>query len=168
MDTPTAPQTSSVDQGLEVAVMPTLLAITSALPAPIASLFGLPQGQALVLLFLVLPVALAVVVILFVSWRTSGDPKPVLTSEILAHGLPGEGEILSVKALGGILDIRPMVKFVLRVTAAPDEDPFELEVIQSLPRGVISEFRRGDIVEVRLTPDHSRGAVVWGIHPPAG
>jgi hypothetical protein len=153
---------------IQVAALPTLLAITVALQPPIASLFGLSQGQGLLVLFVLLPVVLAVVVILFVSWRTSGDPKPVLTSEILAHGLPGEGEILSVKALGGILDIRPMVRFVLRVTALPDEDPFDLEVIQSLPRGVISEFRRGDVVEVRLTPDRSRGAVVWGVQPPPG
>ncbi len=151
-----------------MADLPTLVAITSALQTSIASLFGLSQAQALVVLFVVLPVVLAVVVLLFVSWRTSGDPKPILTSDILAHGLPGEGEILSVKALGGILDIRPMVRFVLRVTAEPDEEPFDLEVIQSLPRGVVSEFRRGDVVEVRLTPDRSRGAVVWGLQPPPG
>jgi len=144
------------------------LPIASALPTQVASLFGLSQSQALVVLFLLLPIALALVVILLVSWRTAGDPKPVLTSEILAHGLPAEGEIISVRALGGFLDLRPMVRFVLRVTALPGEDAFELEVIQSLPRGVISEFRRGDVVEVRLTPDHSRGAVVWGVHQPPG
>src|SRR6516164_120722 len=59
-------------------------------PAPslLASLFGLSPTQALVVLFVVLPFAVAAVVIPFVAWRHSGDPKPVLTSEILAHGVP--------------------------------------------------------------------------------
>jgi hypothetical protein len=133
-----------------------------------ASLFGLSQTQALLLLFVVLPFVLAALVIPFVAWRSSGQPKPVRTSEILAHGIRAEGEILSVRPLGSILDLRPMVRFVLRVTAGPDGDPFELEVIQSLPRGAVRDFRPGDTVEVRITADHSAGAVVWSGLPPAG
>jgi hypothetical protein len=109
----------------------------------------------------VLPFAVAAVVIPFVAWRSSGKPKPVRTSEILAHGIPAQAEVLSVRQLGGPLDVRPMVRFMLRVTGGPERGPFELEVIQSLPRGVVREFRAGDMVEVRLTPDLSAGAVVW-------
>lgn len=64
--------------------------------------------------------------------------------------------------LGGFLDPRPMVRFVLLVTANPTEEPFKLEVVQSLPRGATREFRIGDVVEIRLTPDRSAGAVLWG------
>jgi hypothetical protein len=109
----------------------------------------------------VLPFAVAAVVIPFVAWRSSGQPRPVRTSEILAHGIPAQAEVLSVRQLGGPLDTRPMVRFMLRVTGGADGAPFELEVIQSLPRGVVREFRPGDLVEVRLTPDRSAGAVVW-------
>jgi hypothetical protein len=61
-----------------------------------------------------------------------------------------------------------MVRFLLRVTASADDGPFELEVIQSLPRYAVRDFRPGDQVEVRLTRDHSAGAVVWSGLPPAG
>jgi hypothetical protein len=134
---------------------------------PTASLFGLTQAQALLLLFLVLPFAVAALVIPLVAWRSSGQPKPVLTSEILAQGVPAEAEILSVRSLGSILDVRPMVRFQLRVTAHPDEAPFELEVVQSLPRGAVRDFQPGDTVEVRITADRSAGAVVWSGLPPA-
>jgi hypothetical protein len=137
-------------------------------PGPLlGSLFGLSPTQALVLLFVVLPFAVAAVVIPFVAWRNANGPKPVLTSEILAHGVLAHAEILSVRQLGSFLDLRPMVRFLLRVTADPAEPPFELEVVQSLPRYAVRDFRPGDRIEVRLTPDHSAGAVVWSGLPPA-
>lgn len=126
-----------------------------------ASLFGLSPTQALVLLFVVLPFVLAGVVILFVAWQHRGDPKPVLTSEILATGVRARAEILAVRNLGNILDMKPMVRFVLRVTEE-DGDQFELEVIQSIPRSLMGVYQAGDTVEVRLTPDRSAGAVVLG------
>ena len=126
-----------------------------------ASLFGLSATQALVVLFVVLPFVVAVPVFLFVSWRSAGHPVPVRTSEILASGLPGRAEVIAVRSLGTILDVRPMVRFDLRVTAGGRPDPFDLEVVQSLPRSLLGQFRSGDTVEVRLTPDLSRGAVVW-------
>jgi hypothetical protein len=141
--------------------------VTPALPIP-ASLFGLSPTQALVVLFVVLPFAVAAVVIPFVAWRHSNDPKPVLTSEVLAHGQPARAEIVSVRQLGTILDVRPMVRFTLRVTGGADDVPFELEVVQSLPRYAVRDFRPGDQVEVRLTADHSAGAIVWSGVPPAG
>ena len=132
-----------------------------------ALIFGLSQVQALVILFVFLPFVLAAVIVPLVGWRASRGPAPVLTSDILAHGVPAEAEILTVKTLGSILEIRPMVRFALRVTAPASSEPFELEVVQALPRGVIGRFRAGDAVEVRLTPDHSAGAVVWAEPPPA-
>lgn len=123
------------------------------------------------MLFVLLPFALAALVIPFVAWRHRGDPKPVLTSEILATGVRGRAEIVSVRSLGSVVDLKPMVRFVLRVDAGgpgPDEaagaggEPFDLEVVQSVPRSLVGVYRPGDRVEVRLTPDRSAGAVVFG------
>jgi hypothetical protein len=123
---------------------------------------GVTQIQALIALFVLLPFVVAAGVIAFVSWRWKGRPPPVRTSTILAEGYAAEAEVLAVKTLGGFLDMRPMVRFSLRVTAGPGEAPFELEVVQSLPRDAVREIRAGDVVEVRLTADRSAGAVVWG------
>lgn len=130
-----------------------------------ASLFGLSPNEALVVLFVLLPIALAAVLVPLMVWRSSRGPRPILTSEILATGLPGEAEILSVRPLGSFLEVHPMVRFVLRVVDGADSGPFELEVVQSLPRVVVGTFRPGDRVEVRFTPDHAAGAVVWGGWP---
>ena len=119
------------------------------------------QTKELVFLFVVLPFLVAGLVIAFVSWRSSGGPPPVRTSTILSEGQPAEGEVLAVKPLGSFLEVRPMIRFSLRVRARDDEEPFELEVVQSLPRGAAREIHAGDVVEVRLTPDHSAGAIVW-------
>lgn len=146
--------------------LPTLCAIVSALPALTGSLLGLSQNQALLLLFVVLPFVLAALVIPFVAWRHRGDPKPIRTSDILAHGRAGRAEVLSVRALGSILDMRPMVRFKLRVSADAGDPPFELEVVQSFPRSVVADFRAGDEVEIRLSEDRSAGAIVWGDGPP--
>jgi len=127
----------------------------------------LSPSQALVLLFVVLPFVLAALVVPFVSWRHRNDPKPVLTSEILATGVRGTAEILSVRSLGNILDVKPMVRFILRVTessasGADSGETFDLEVVQSIPRSLVGAYRPGDTVEVRLTADRSAGAVVLG------
>jgi uncharacterized protein YndB with AHSA1/START domain len=105
-------------------------------------------------------------VIAFVSWRSSAGPPPIRTSTILAEGLPGRGEVLAVKPLGNILDVRPMVRISLRIRADGDGEPFNLDVVQSFPRGAARDIHPGDTLEVRLTPDHSAGAIVWG-WPPA-
>jgi hypothetical protein len=141
---------------------PTLDGIEVPHAVPFAAVLGVTQVQALVLLFVLLPLVVAAVVIAFVSWRWRGDPPPIRTSTILAEGYPAEAEVLAVKRLGGFLDMRPMVRFALRVNAGPSETPFELEVVQSLPADVAREIRPGDVLEVRLTADRSAGAVVWG------
>jgi hypothetical protein len=127
---------------------------------------GVTQTQALLVLFVLLPFPVAAAVIAFVAWRSSGDPPPVRTSVILAEGDPATAEVRSIKALGGLLDLRPMVRFSLWVDLGPDESPFELEVVQSLPRGAAREIHPGDLVEVRVTADRAAGAIVWG-GPPA-
>jgi hypothetical protein len=127
---------------------------------------GATQTQALVVLFVVLPFVVAGVVIAFVSWRSSSDTPPIRTSVILATGDPAAAEVLSIKAVGLFLDVRPMVRFLLRVNAGPDEASFELEVFQSLPRSVVRTIRTGDVLEVRVTADRSAGAIVW-VEPPA-
>ena len=130
-------------------------------------MLGVTQAQALLFLFVVLPVILAGVVVALVSWRSSSDPPPVRTSTILATGLPATAEVLSIKPVGLLLDVRPMVRLLLRVDAGPDEALFELEVTQSLPRAVARAIRPGDVVEVRVTADRSAGAVLSGEPPPA-
>lgn len=117
------------------------------------------------MLFLVLPVVLAAIIFPLVQWRHSGEPKPTRTSDILTHGVPARAEIVSVKALGSVVDVRPMVRFQLRVRSDAATQPFDLEVVQSFPRAVMRQFRAGETVEVRLTPDLSQGAVVWNDFP---
>jgi hypothetical protein len=124
-------------------------------------MLALTQAQALLLLFVVLPFLVAAVVVAFVSWRSSGAAPVVRTSVILAEGVPAEAEVLAIKAVGGFLDTRPMVRFALRVHPGADQAPFELEVVQSLPRGAAHEIHIGDTLDVRLTADHAAGAIVW-------
>ena len=146
---------------------PTLDSISFAVAAlTLATTLSSNQSDELIFLFVVLPFLVAGLVIWFVSWRSSHKPAPIRTSTILAEGQSAQAEVLSVKPLGSFLEVRPMVRFVLRVRADSDE-PFDLEVIQSLPRGAVRDFHAGDVIEVRLTPDHSAGAVVWG-WPSAG
>jgi hypothetical protein len=118
------------------------------------------QALDLLLLFVVLPFVVAGLVIAFVSWRADGGAPPVRTSNILATGVVGEAEVVTVKPMGGILDGRPMVRIGLRVRAGTGA-PFDLEVTQSIPRAVLRGLHTGDVVEVRLTADHSAGAVVF-------
>lgn len=148
-----------------------------------ASLFGLSTVQALVVLFVLLPVAAGAVIVPLVSWRiSSSGPAPVRTSDILANGVLVTAQIVTVKTLGSILEMRPMVRFVIRVSPGEDwaggeaaggegtvghlpGEPFDLEVVQSLPRAVIGNFRSGDIVHAKLTPDFAAGAIVWESWP---
>jgi hypothetical protein len=123
---------------------------------------ALTQSQALVLLFVVLPFLVAFPVLAFVSWRWKGRPAPIRTSTILQEGDPAEAEVLAVRHLGTLVDVRPMVRFSLRIRPLTGGEPFELEVTQSMPRGVARQIKVGETVDVRVMPDHSAGAVVWG------
>jgi hypothetical protein len=118
--------------------------------------------QELVLLFVVLPFVVVVPVVAFVSWRWRNTPAPPRTSVILAEGEPGDAEVLSVRQLGGPLEVRPMVRFEVRVRTSSAPEPFDLEIVQALPRGSAGAVRPGDVLDVRVMADHSAGAVVWG------
>jgi len=128
----------------------------------IANLFGLSQTQALVVIFLLAPLGVALVLVPLYAWASSRGLRPLLTSEILASGLPGEGQILSVRNLGSVLDLKPMVRLSLAVSPAGGDASFEVEVVQAFPRAVALSWRPGDLVEVRFTPDRRAAAVVWG------
>jgi hypothetical protein len=129
-------------------------------------MLGLSQTQGLVIVFVLLPIAVGAILVPLLVWWMSKGPRPVLTSELLAHGTPAEGTILKVRSLGNVLDVRPMVKFDLEVTAEPGEEPFELEVVQSIPRRLVGLFKPGDIVRLRLAADRSAGAIEWGYEVP--
>jgi hypothetical protein len=133
-----------------------------AVPAPVA----VTQAFYLVVLFVVLPFVVAAGAIRFVTWRSRHDPPPVRTSDLLAHGEPAEAEILSIKPMGGFLDVRPMVRFGLRVDAGQGAAAFDLEVTQSIPRAMLKGFSTGERIDVRLSADRSAGAVVLGAWPP--
>jgi hypothetical protein len=120
---------------------------------------ALTQVQALVILFVLLPFIVAGGVIAFVSWRSSGGPPPVRTSDILANGHEGDAEILAIRSFGGLLDTRPMIRLDLRITMG-GEPPFELQVTQSLPRPYARGLRTGDRVQVRVLADRAGAAVV--------
>ena len=108
----------------------------------------------LLLIFIVLPLLVAGPVIWFVSWRNRDDTPTMLTSEILATGDAGHAEIVAMKAYGGFLDARPMVRFTLRV------DGQELDTTQSVPRDILRTLGPGRQVEVRITTDRAHVAVV--------
>jgi hypothetical protein len=126
----------------------------------LSSLFGLTTAQALVVLFVLLPFALAAVIFPLVSWRNRSGPKPVRTSDILANGEPGRAKIVAVRNMGTVVDVRPMVRFTLEVRAFGENDTFGLEVVQALPRSTVPDYKPGDIIDVRFTPDRAAGAIV--------
>lgn len=128
----------------------------------VALVFGLSQTQALVILFVVLPIVAAAILVPAMVWILSKGPRPPLTSEILATGTPAQGVIVRLRSLGNVLDVRPMVEFQLRVTDPAGTAPFDLTVVQAVPRRMLGMFRTGDQVQLRLTPDRSAGAIEWG------
>lgn len=112
----------------------------------------------LVLLFVVLPLVVVGPVIWFVSWRSKDETPAVLTSDVLSAGEAAQAEIIAVKSHGGFLDTRPMVRFALRIGGA--DGPFDLEIVQSVPRSMLRDLRPGTVVAVRVTADRASAAVV--------
>ena len=114
-------------------------------------------GSALLLLFVVVPVVLAVAVIALVQWRAPEVPAEHLTSELLRDGTRANGTLVEWHITGqSFLDRRPMVDF--RVAVREDEP--ELSITQSVPRDVLNRMKPGMPVEVRLSEDGSAGALV--------
>ncbi len=110
--------------------------------------------MALLLIFIVLPIVLVGPVIWYVSWRNRDDQPAMLTSEVLATGEPARAEIIAMKAYGGFLDARPMVRFSLRV------DGRDVDTTQSVPRDILRTLAPGMQVDVRITTDRAHVAVV--------
>ena len=117
------------------------------------------QGTALLILFVVVPVVAAVAVIAFVQWRSPTVPAGYLTSELLRDGTPATATLLDWQTPGqSFLDQRPMVTF--RV-AVHDDEPAELTITQSVPRGVLHRMKPGMRLDVRLSKDGLAGAVAF-------
>lgn len=96
--------------------------------------------MALLILFVVVPVVAAVAVIAFEQWRSPTVPAGYLTSELLRDGTPATATLLDWQTRGqSFLDQRPMVTF--RV-AVHDDEPAELTITQSVPRGVLHRMSR--------------------------
>lgn len=114
-----------------------------------------------------MPVVVAAILVPTMVWWLSRGPRPMLTSELLDHGSPAQGDIVRIRSLGNVLDARPMVEFTLRVTEAPGDEPFDLRVVQAVPRNMLGLFQPGDLVRVRLSPDRAAGAIEWGYEPEA-
>jgi hypothetical protein len=129
-------------------------------PLDHAALLALTGNQELVLIFVVLPIVAVGPVIAFVNWRWRAAPAPVRISTILAEGQPARGEVVAVRNLGNILDMKPMVRLELRATVG-SEPPFELEVVQAFPRNAVGLLKPGIRLELRVMPDRTAGAVVW-------
>lgn len=117
-------------------------------------------------LFVLLPIVVAAILVPVMVRLLSRGPTPMLTSEILAHGDPAEGTVVSAKSLGNLFDVRPMIRIDLQVTTGPTDEPFPLQVVQSFPRSMVGVFRSGDVVKVRLSPDRTAGAIEWGYEAP--
>lgn len=120
---------------------------------------------ALLLLFVVLPFIVAGGVIAYISWRSDGGVPPVRTSDVLRDGDPVTAEVLSMRNLGTVLDVRPMIR--VRIRISPDgESPYELDVTQSVPRSGAREIRVGDRVKARVLADRSAAALVTSTGEP--
>jgi hypothetical protein len=117
------------------------------------------QTVSLLVLFVAVPIVVGLV-IMTVMTRRSPPPAPgTRTSELLATGEPADAEVLDVRALGSIFDVRPMVRLRLEVHPLTGA-AFELTVVQSLPRRAVRTLTPGTQVKARLGPDRTTGAIV--------
>ena len=126
-------------------------------------LLALTPATELLLLFIALPFAVGAIVMGLVSWRSQGGAPVHRTSVLLEHGEPARAELLELRTLGSFVDVRPMVAFRLAVRTGPagdDADPFELVVTQPVARRVAAALQPGMVLEVRLSADHTAGALV--------
>jgi hypothetical protein len=124
---------------------------------------GLSQNTSLLLLFVGLPFVVGGIVMTLVARRGPHVPPEHRVSEILARGELAEGQVLDLRRLGSPLDVRPMVAFRLEVHAVANSEPFspfELVVTQAVPRHLAGRLRSGLSLPVRLSQDHSAGAVI--------
>jgi hypothetical protein len=110
----------------------------------------------LLLLFIVLPIVVAPVVIWLVARQSPELPRALRISELLEHGEPADAELLAWKNKGPfLLDSRPMVACHVVVHGGE-----ELFITQSIPRPVLNKFVKGMTLDIRLSADHTAGAIV--------
>jgi len=124
---------------------------------------ALSGGTSLLLLFLVLPVVVGGIVMTLISRSGPQVPPEHRTSALLALGELADGHVLDLRRLGSPLDMRPMVAFRLEVHPVATSDPFptfELIVTQAVPRRLVARLHPGLLLAVRLSQDHSAGAVI--------
>ena len=112
-------------------------------------------NAALLVIFVVLPLIVAPVVVMFVARRSPAVPPEHRTSWLLENGEPMSGELVSWKNKGPfLLDSRPMVAFVITV------DGERVDITQSVPRGVIAKLSEGMTLDLRVSPDRRAAAIV--------
>jgi hypothetical protein len=119
------------------------------------------QTISLLVLFIVVPIAVGVGIMTVMTRRGPVAEPGTLTSELLATGEPAEAEVLELRSLGSIFDIRPMVRLRLEVHPATGTT-FELTVVQSLPRRAARTLTPGTRVQARLGPNRTTGAIILG------
>jgi hypothetical protein len=113
----------------------------------------------LLLLFVVLPLIVAPIVIAIVVRRAPTVPPGHLISELLENGEPAEAELIAWKNKGPfLLDGRPMVAFNLSVRS--EDEAYQLVIVQSVPRPLIGRLVKGMTLDIRVSPDHTAGAIV--------
>jgi len=118
----------------------------------------LSQSAELLLLFVVAPFFVAGIVIAIVVSRAETVPPELRTSALLENGEPARAELVDWRNRAMFfLDRRPMVAFRLSVHGSGE--PFELVVVQSVTRQVLSGLSRGMDVDVRLSADRTAGAI---------
>ncbi len=123
-------------------------------------MFGVTQGTALVFLFVILPVLLAVVVAWFVERRSAPFPAEHRTSHLLREGTPAEATLIDWRLPPQpFLDRHPMVTFDVEVAGDP---PAAMQITQSVRRPVLRSLEKGMTVDIRLSPDRAAAAIVFG------
>ncbi|GAC1544262.1 MAG: hypothetical protein NVS3B12_32950 [Acidimicrobiales bacterium] len=121
---------------------------------------------ALLLLFVVAPFLVAGLVIGVIAWTTRKDELPVRTSTVLRTGRQVWAEVIRVRNLGSVLDVRPMVEVTVRIADEPTGNQ-EVMVTQAMPRRAVRRLRPGAQVELRVLAEPLAAAIVLP-DPPTG
>ncbi|GAC1587704.1 MAG: hypothetical protein NVS3B21_02850 [Acidimicrobiales bacterium] len=118
----------------------------------------------LLLLFVVAPFLVAALVLGVIAWTTRNDDVPVRTSTVLQTGRQEWAEIIRMRTLGSVLDLRPIVEVVVRI-ADEQDGPHDMIVTQAIPRRAVRTLRPGDRVELRVLAEYSAAAIVLPDRP---
>ena len=117
---------------------------------------SLSDSSALLLLFVVLPLVLAPIVIVYVDRRSPKVVEGARTSELLQDGEPVQAELVGWRILTTFFfDPRPMIEFTVRFA-----DGAELVTTQAVPRLLVGDLRTGMELVVSVNAERTAGAVV--------